>query len=130
MEIDNQQIMRRIFSLFIFMFLVSCSEYVDKPKNLLDKSKMSEIMADLAINDQVTNTYLGKNLESGTRYILKSHNVKADDFVESYKYYVVTGKMNKIVDDAQEILLEKDPKARDFVKSKSEPAKEVPKIVR
>ncbi|MFU8971809.1 DUF4296 domain-containing protein [Chryseobacterium sp. CY353] len=122
--------MRRIFSLFIFMFLVSCSEYVDKPKNLLDKSKMSEIMADLAINDQVTNTYLGKNLESGTRYILKSHNVKADDFVESYKYYVVTGKMNKIVDDAQEILLEKDPKARDFVKSKSEPAKEVPKIVR
>ncbi len=130
MEIDNQQIMRRIFALFIFVFLVSCSEYVDKPKNLLDKSKMSEIMADLAINDQVTNTYLGKNLESGTRYILKSHNVKADDFVESYKYYVVTGKMNKIVDDAQEILLEKDPKARDFVKSKSEPAKEVPKIVR
>lgn len=130
MEIDNQQIMRRIFSLFIFLFLVSCSEYVDKPKNLLDKSKMSEIMADLAINDQVTNTYLGKNLESGTRYILKSHNVKADDFVESYKYYVVTGKMNKIVDDAQEILLEKDPKARDFVKSKSEPAKEVQKIVR
>ncbi|MCY0975908.1 DUF4296 domain-containing protein [Chryseobacterium wangxinyae] len=122
--------MRRIFALFIFVFLVSCSEYVDKPKNLLDKSKMSEIMADLAINDQVTNTYLGKNLESGTRYILKSHNVKADDFVESYKYYVVTGKMNKIVDDAQEILLEKDPKARDFVKSKSEPAKEVPKIVR
>ncbi len=130
MEIDNQQVMKRIFSLFIFVFLVSCSEYVDKPKNLLDKSKMSEIMADLAINDQVTNTYLGKNLESGTRYILKSHNVKADDFVESYKYYVVTGKMNKIVDDAQEILLEKDPKARNFVKSKSEPAKEVPKIVR
>lgn len=114
----------------MFLFLVSCSEYVDKPKNLLDKSTMSEIMADLAINDQVTNTFQGKNLESGTRYILKTHNVKADDFVESYKYYVATGKMNKIVDNAQEILLEKDPKAKGFVESKSKPATELPKLVR
>lgn len=122
--------MRRLSALFIFLFLVSCSEYVDRPKNLLDKSTMSEIMADLAINDQVTNTFQGKNLESGTRYILKNHNVKADDFVESYKYYVATGKMNKIVDNAQEILLEKDPKAKDFVESKSKPATELPKLVR
>ena len=122
--------MRRLTALFIFMFLVSCSEYVDKPKNLLDKSTMSEIMADLAINDQVTNTFQGKNLESGTRYILKTHNVKADDFTESYKYYVATGKMNKIVDDAQEILLEKDPKAKGFVESKYKTNTNLPKLVR
>lgn len=122
--------MRRLIGLLTFLFLVSCSEYIDKPKNLLDKDKMSEIMADLAINDQVTNTYLNKNLESGTRYILKSHNVKADDFVESYKYYVATGKMNKIVDDAKEILLEKDPKAKGFVESKSKTNTNLPKLVR
>lgn len=122
--------MRRLIGLLTFLFLVSCSEYIDKPKNLLDKDKMSEVMADLAINDQVTNTYLNKNLESGTRYILKSHNVKADDFVESYKYYVATGKMNKILDDAQEILLEKDPKAKGFVESKSKTNTNLPKLVR
>lgn len=122
--------MRRLSALFIFLFLVSCSQYVDKPKNLLDKSTMSEIMADLAINDQVTNTFQGKNLESGTRYILKTHNVKADDFVESYKYYVATGKMNKIVDNAQVILLEKDPKAKGFVEKKSKPDTNLPKLVR
>ncbi|CAD7804490.1 hypothetical protein CHRY9390_01231 [Chryseobacterium aquaeductus] len=122
--------MRRLSALFVFLFLISCSEYIDKPKNLLDKSIMSEIMADLAINDQVTNTFQDKNLESGTRYILKSHNVKADDFVESYKYYVATGKMSKIVDNAQEILLEKDPKAKGFVESKSKPDTTAPTLVR
>jgi hypothetical protein len=122
--------MRRLSALLMFLFLVSCSEYVDKPKNLLDKNTMSEIMADLAINDQVTNTFQGKNLESGTRYILKTHNVKADDFVESYKYYVATGKMNKIVDNAQVILLEKDPKAKGFVEKKSKHDTNLPKLVR
>jgi len=122
--------MKRLIFLFVFLLLVSCSEYVDKPKNLLDKSTMSEIMADLAINDQVINTYQNKNLESGTRYILKTHNVKADDFTESYKYYVATGKMNKIVDKAQEILLEKDPKAKGFVEGKSKPNTNLPKLVR
>jgi len=122
--------MRRLSVLLMFLFLVSCTQYIDKPKNLLDKSTMSEIMADLAINDQVTNTYQGKNLESGTRYILKNHKVKAEDFVESYKYYVAKGKMNKIVDDAQEILLEKDPKAKGFVESKSKPQTDLPKLVR
>lgn len=114
----------------MFLFLVSCSEYINKPKNLVDKSTMSEILADLAINDQVTFTFQNKNLESGTRYILKNHNVKADDFVESYKYYVVKGKMSKIVEEAQEILLKKDPKAEDFVKSKMEKNKDLPTLVR
>lgn len=122
--------MSRLLGFLVFLLLVSCSEYVDKPKNLLDKSKMSEIMADLAINDQISTTYQGKNIESGTRYILKNHKVKADDFVESYKYYIATGKMDKIVDDAQEILLEKDPKAKDFVESKTLPKTEIPKLVR
>jgi len=122
--------MRRLTALLMFLFLVSCSEYIDKPKNLLDKDKMSQIMADLAINDQIINTYLNKNLESGTRYILKSHHVKANDFVESYTYYVATGKMNEIVDHAQEILLEKDPKAKGFVESKSKTNTNLPKLVR
>lgn len=110
--------MRRLVSLFALLLLFSCSEYIDKPKNLLDTTTMAEIMADLAINDQISFTYTNKNLESGTRFILKEHQVNAQDFVESYKYYVMTKKMNKIVDKAQDILLEKDPKAKQFVKDK------------
>jgi hypothetical protein len=52
------------------------------------------------------------------RYILKTHHVKPDDFVESYKYYVVEQKMNDIADEAQKIILKKDPKADQYVKDK------------
>lgn len=98
------------------MCLFSCSEYIDKPKNLIDKDKMSEIIADLAINDQVIYLYPGTNLESGTRFILKNHQVKTEDFVASYRYYIVKQKMTGIVEDAQKIILEKDPKSEKIIK--------------
>ncbi|GAA5092840.1 hypothetical protein GCM10023210_22380 [Chryseobacterium ginsengisoli] len=100
------------------MCMFSCEDYIDKPKNLIPKDQMAEIMADLAINDQATFMYPNSNLEAGTRYILKTHNVKSNDFVESFKYYVVKDKMNGIAEDAQKILLEKDPKADKYVKDK------------
>jgi hypothetical protein len=68
---------------------------------------MAEIIADLSINDQATFMYPNTNLEAGTRYILKTHNVKSQDFVESFKYYVVKEEMSGIADDAQKIILEK-----------------------
>ncbi|WP_315053761.1 DUF4296 domain-containing protein [Chryseobacterium indoltheticum] len=108
--------MKKLIFIFVLMCLFSCSEYIDKPKNLIDKDKMSEIIADLAINDQVTYLYPGSNLESGTRFILKNHQVKTEDFVASYRYYIVKQKMTGIVEDAQKIILEKDPKSEKTIK--------------
>jgi len=108
--------MKKLIFIFVLMCLFSCSEYIDKPKNLIDKDKMSEIIADLAINDQVIYLYPGTNLESGTRFILKSHQVKTEDFVASYRYYIVKQKMTGIVEDAQKIILEKDPKSEKIIK--------------
>lgn len=110
--------MKKLIFIFALMFMFSCEDYIDKPKNLIPKDQMAEIMADLAINDQATFMYPNSNLEAGTRYILKTHNVKSNDFVESFKYYVVKDKMNGIAEDAQKILLEKDPKADKYVKDK------------
>ena len=98
--------------------MFSCGDYIDKPKNLISKGQMAEILADLSINDQATFMYPNSNLEAGTRYILKIHNVKSNDFVESFKYYVVKDKMNGIAEDAQKIILEKDPKADKYIKDK------------
>lgn len=122
--------MKKIFCFFIFLILFSCKEYIDKPKNLIGKETMAEVMAEMAINDQVSFMYQGKNLESGTRFILKNYNIKADDFVESYKYYVVNQKMKDIVEDAQKILLEKDPKAEKHVKDKLKSNQNVPNFAR
>ncbi|QQQ26875.1 DUF4296 domain-containing protein [Chryseobacterium indoltheticum] len=111
--------MKKLIFIFVLMCLFSCSEYIDKPKNLIDKDKMSEIIADLAINDQVTYLYPGSNLESGTRFILKNHQVKTEDFVASYRYYIVKQKMTGIVEDAQKIILEKDPKSEKIIKGET-----------
>lgn len=111
--------MKKLIFIFVLICLFSCSEYIDKPKNLIDKDKMSEIIADLAINDQVTYLYPETNLESGTRFILKNHQVKTEDFVTSYRYYIVKQKMTGIVEDAQKIILEKDPKSEKTIKGET-----------
>jgi hypothetical protein len=123
--------MKKLIFIFVLLFVVSCGgDYIDKPKNLVPKDQMAEIMVDLAINDQATFLYPNSNLEAGTRYVLKTHNVKPNDFVESFKYYVVKEKMNGIAEDAQKILLEKDPKADQYVKDKLKKNGNVPVFAR
>lgn len=118
MEIYNQQIMKKLIFIFVMLGMFSCGDYIDKPKNLLDKEVMAEIMADLTINDQAINLYPNKNLEAGTRFVLKAHKVKSEDFVESFKYYVIKDKMKDIAEEAQQIILKKDPKADKYIRDK------------
>lgn len=110
--------MKKLFFIFVLMGLFSCGDYIDKPKNLISGDQMAEVLADLAINDQATFIYPNSNLEAGTRYVLKKHNIKSEDFIASFKYYVVKEKMQGITEDAQKILLGKDPKADQYVKDK------------
>ncbi|MGO4708217.1 DUF4296 domain-containing protein [Chryseobacterium sp. 2TAF14] len=123
--------MKKLFFIFVLMCLFSCNEYIDKPDNLVGKTKMAEIIADLAINDQVIFLYPGTNLESGTRFILKNHEVKTEDFVASYRYYIVKQKMKGIVEDAQKIIIEKDPKSEKKIKGNTDLKNiELPKLER
>ncbi|MBV8326849.1 DUF4296 domain-containing protein [Chryseobacterium sp.] len=110
--------MKKLIFIFVLLSLFSCNDYIDKPKNLIDKGLMAEVLADLQINDQSTFMYQNSNIEAGTRYILASHKVKPEDFVESFKYYVIKEEMKGIADNAQEILLKKDPKADKYIKDK------------
>lgn len=110
--------MKKLIFIFVLMCLFSCGDYVNKPKNLISEDKMAEIMADLAINDQATIMYPNSNLEAGTRYVLKTHNVQSADYIESFKYYLVKEKMATIAEDAQKILVKKDPKAEKYVRDK------------
>lgn len=112
------KLMKKLIFIFVLLGLFSCGDYIDKPKNLIDKDAMAEIIADLAINDQAIFVYPDKNMEAGTRAVLKSHKVSPDDFVNSFKYYVIKEEMDGIANDAQEILLKKDPKADKYVKEK------------
>lgn len=110
--------MRKLVFIFVMLCMFSCSDYIDKPKNLIEPEKMAEILADLAITDQAVIIYQNKNLEAGTRFVLKTHQVKAENFVESFKYYVAKDKMKDIAEDAQKIVLKKDPKADKYIQDK------------
>ena len=91
---------------------------------------MSEIVAEFAMNDQIPTYVPGSNLENATRTTLKQRNIKSADFIESYKYYAATGDLEKILNNAQEIIVEKDPSAKDYIDKKLKENKNTPPLVK
>lgn len=121
--------MKKLLLLFMFA-IIGCTELIDKPKNLLPKEKMSQIIAEMAINDQL-NTYLPPtNMENATRYVLKKHQVNAAAFNDSYTYYIATGDLDDILSEAQKLLLKKDPAAEDYINKKMKDNKNIPVFAR
>ena len=116
----------KVLFFLILVVLSSCSEVLNKPKNLLSEKEMSSLVAEFALADQMNFVAPNANLETETRYILKQHKIKAKDFQKSYTYYTGTNKLNEIFDGAQTIILEKDPKAKDFIKGKLKDTKILP----
>lgn len=111
--------MKKIFGLFLFVFFMfSCSQYLDKPEHLISSKKMAEVIADMALNEGVSVINPKVNLESGTRHILKKHQIKPKDFSESYKYYTFTRKLEPILEEAQEIVKEKNPESEKYIEKK------------
>jgi hypothetical protein len=102
------------FCLMLLSF-VACKEIIDKPKNLIPKQEMAEIIVDFALNDQSPITNHSGNLEAGTRYILQQKKVKGQDFIDSYQYYIIQKEIDGIYDDAQQIILNKNPESEKFI---------------
>lgn len=122
--------MKKLLFIILSFLMVSCSELIDPPKNLIAKDKMSELIAEFAMNDQINNFIPNTNIENATRYALKKQNIKAADFIESYKFYIATGELEKILNNAQEIVLAKDPAAKDYIEKKLKENKNVPAFAR
>ncbi len=117
--------MKRIILLTIILVFTACSDAVDKPKDLLGKDKMSEIIADFAVTDQMGMLNQKGNMETETRFILKKHNATAKQFSDSYEFYLSKpATLEKIFDNAQDIIKEKDPDAAKFIEKKLEPIKD------
>lgn len=105
--------------LFLAIFTLSCTEAIEKPKDILSEEKMSEIIADFAINEQSYTIGGNINTENATRFILKKYNIKGQLFTDSYKYYMTDpDTMKEILDEAQKIIVSKDPNAEAFINRK------------
>ena len=98
---------------------LSCEEAIQKPEHILPEEKMSEIIADFAINDQSYNIGSNINTENATRFILKKYNIKGQMFSDSYKYYMTRpDHLREIMNHAQELIKAKDPKAEAYINKK------------
>lgn len=122
--------MRKIALLLFSLLMMSCSELINKPKNLVPKDTMSEVLAEFAMNEQLTIVVENVNLDNATRYTLQQKKIKGNDFVESYKYYTASGEIEKILENAQNIVLNKDPKAKIYIEKKLKENKNVPAFAR
>ena len=122
--------MRKIaFVLFSFL-MVACTELINQPKNLVPKDTMSEVLAEFAMNEQLTVIEQNINLDNATRFTLQQKKIKGNDFVESYKYYTASGEIEQILNDAQDIIINKDPAAKIYIEKKLKDNKNVPAFAR
>ena len=113
--------------LFLAIFTLSCTEAIEKPKDILSQEKMSEIIADFAINEQSYTIGGNINTENATRFILKKYNIKGQQFTDSYKYYMTDpDTMKEILEEAQKIIVSKDPNAEAFINKKLKENRGIP----
>ena len=110
--------------------MMSCTKLIDPPKNLIPKDEMSEIIAEFALNDQFNSFLPQSDLENATRFVLKNKKIKATDFTESYKYYIASGDLEQILNDAQKIIIAKDPAAKDYIEKNLKENQNVPAFAR
>lgn len=122
--------MKRLTLFLLSLFMLGCSELIDPPKNLVPEDTMAELLAEFALNEQLGMVVSNVNLDNATRFALQQKKVKGNDFVESYKYYTATGDIEKIMTQAQKIILNKDPAAKEYIEKKIKENKNVPPFVR
>lgn len=77
------------FFVFVFLFLSCNNGAIEKPKNLIDRNKMVNILYDVTLLDAIKNQNIngGINFKAANDYIYKKYSIDSLQFVESNKYY-------------------------------------------
>lgn len=121
--------MKKFIWIFFPLFM-SCSHLIDPPKNLISKDQMSELVAEFVMTEQINIYVPGMKMEDATRLVLKNKKIQPNDFTESFKYYTATGDLEDILNNAQKIILEKDPEAKIYIEKNLEKDKNLPPFAR
>ncbi|MEC5165832.1 hypothetical protein RCH18_001565 [Flavobacterium sp. PL11] len=126
--------MRKSFiSAVILMLLISCTgDLVKKPKRLIDKDVMVNIMYDISILEGIkyqNPTSLDSFKINATDYIFKKYKVDSLQFVKSNVYYSADYKEYKILFDQVEARIEMQKVITDsLIKLEEKKAKEIKKV--
>ena len=82
--------MKNSFLLGLIVLLFGCnSSSVEKPKNLIDKDKMVDILYDISLLEAIKTQNIngGITVKMGNDYIYKKYKIDSIQFVKSNKYY-------------------------------------------
>lgn len=109
---------KQLIFLFLILITTACTEYVDVLEKPLSKNQMAEIIAEMTLRQQELLAEPGNKMQKETQEILKKHKIKAEDFTESYKYYIMKKEMDEVLNKAQDIILKEHPDSKKFIEKK------------
>jgi len=73
----------------LMLSFFSCNNTIEKPKNLIEKDKMTKILYDLSLLDAMKNQYIegGISNQKANDFIYKKYKIDSIQLVQSNKYY-------------------------------------------
>jgi hypothetical protein len=76
-----------LFGLFILLF--GCTSSIEKPKNLIEKEKMINVLYDLSLLQAIRSQNIGGGIDNKSinSYIFKKYKIDSIQLAQSNKYY-------------------------------------------
>ena len=80
---------RRFVIIGMFFSLVACNTAVEKPKNLIEKDKMVDILYDMSLLEAIKSQNIGGGITNtkANEYIYKKYKIDSIQLAKSNKYY-------------------------------------------
>ena len=117
--------MKKVTSVLCFLFFIfSCkNNEIQKPKNLIEKDKMINILYDLSLLEAIKLQGIGGgiNNKKANEYIFKKYKIDSIQFVENNKYYISDfEEYKKMIDEIKSRLESENKKVEENMKKNGE----------
>jgi hypothetical protein len=88
-SIDKTVIMKKSILASLLMVFIGCNSSVEKPKNLISKDKMIDVLYDLSLLQAIKTQNIsgGINTKESNEYIFKKYKIDSVQLAQSNKYY-------------------------------------------
>ncbi len=104
----------------LLLSFISCNNAVEKPKNLIEKDKMVDILYDISLLEAIKTQHVngGISNKNANEYLFKKYKIDSTQLAESNKYYATD------VDEYQKMF--KEVKSRLEKQTKKTEGKKLP----
>ena len=120
---------RSIVVVCLILSFVSCTDAVQKPKNLIEKDKMVNILYDLSLLEAIKSQHISGGMDNKTanEYIYKKYNIDSTQLAQSNKYYAADIDEYKIMFKEVKAKLDEESK-KNGINTPAAPPSDVPQV--